>query len=243
MVSPGDTGRVLNFLSWNLAMLERSAAAPLFWDASATEAAVREEVLSFEPDLVLYQELPGLVPFVETHVMVPANPRSHSGNLATLVSQDLAEGGLYPTTVDRCALLTTFEALDLTVANVHLAPGKGAAPDRMMQISQIIQASPTDALVIIGDTNMRLVEADQLVEMGFNGDKPPSVTWDSRRNQFRRDMPEFSAYFTRWFASPGISVTDVQVHNQPIDHDGVEFFVSDHFAMSGTITLENDEAE
>ena len=218
-------------------MLERSASAPLYWDASATEAAVRDTVLELDPDVVLYQELPGLVPFVETHSMMPANPRSHSGNLATLVANQHMDAAPSVRVVDGFAILTTFREPQLTIANVHLAAGKAAAPDRLMQISKVIEASPTAELVIIGDTNMRLSEADTLIDLGFSGDKPPHVTWDSRRNQFRSDMPEFSAYFTRWFASPGVMVTDVAVHHEPHEYDDVQFYLSDHFALSGSVQV------
>jgi len=210
----------LSFLTWNLAMLERSAMAPLYWDASATEAQVRETVLDLDPDVVLYQELPGLVPFVETHSMLPANPRSHSGNLATLVANQYLDNTPRLTTVPGCAVLATFAEPELTIANVHLVPGKGGDADRLMQISKIIEASPTKALLIVGDTNMRIAEAEALIELGFNGDKPPTAPWDSRRNRFRSDMPEFNAYFTRWFASPGVSVSDVVVHQEPVEHEG-----------------------
>jgi len=218
-------------------MLERSASAPPYWEASATEAVVRDTVLELDPDVVLYQELPGLVPFVETHSMMQANPRSHSGNLATLVANQHMDREPSVRVVERCAVLTTFRDPNLTIANVHLSAGKAAAPERLMQITKIIEASPTPELVIIGDTNMRLIEADTLTELGFSGDKPPHVTWDSRRNQFRANMPEFSAYFTRWFASPGVSVTDVVVHHEPQEHDSYRFYLSDHFAMSGQVQL------
>jgi hypothetical protein len=227
----------LSFFSWNLAMLERPATAPLFWEVSNTEAVVREQVLQVKPDIVLFQELPGMVPFVETHSMIPANPKSHSGNLATLVRNQLATSELKIATVDGCAILTTFVELDLTIANVHLPAGKGAEADRLMYLSKVIEASPTLPLVIVGDTNMRVVEADALVGMGFSGDKPPQPTWDSRRNNFRADAYEFSAYFTRWFASPGVSVSDVRVHRDAIEHDDREFFVSDHYALSGTVRV------
>lgn len=226
-------------MSWNLALFERSAQAPLYWEASATEAVVRDTVLAESPDVVLYQELPGLVPYVESHEMVRANPRSHSGHLATLATAELMAQQPSITVIDGCALLTTFNEPSLTIANVHLVPGKGAGPDRIMQISEIIKASPTKELVIVGDTNMRVEEAEEIVALGFTGDKPPHVTWDSRRNRFRRNMPEFSAYFTRWFASPGVNVHDVVVHRAPIDMQGYEFFISDHFAMSGSITVES----
>lgn len=227
----------LSFFSWNLAMLERPSTAPLFWEVSNTEAVVREQVLQVEPDIVLFQELPGMVPFVETHSMIPANPKSHSGHLATLVRNQLATSELKIATVDGCAILTTFVELDLTIANVHLPAGKGAEADRMMDLSQVIEASPTLPLVIVGDTNMRVAEADALTGMGFSGDKPPHPTWDSRRNNFRTDAYEFSAYFTRWFASPGVTVSGVQVHRGPIKHDDREFFVSDHYALSGHIAI------
>jgi len=239
----GDAGSsTLSFLTWNLAMLERSAQAPIYWESSATEAAVRDVVLELAPDVVCYQELPGLVPFVETHSMIPANPKSHSGNLATLVRNELATTELKVGTVDGCAVLTTFVDLDLTVANVHLPAGRSMAPERLMYLSKIIDASPTKPLLIVGDTNMRIEEAERFSALGFSGDKPPAPTWDSRRNRFRDDAPEFSAYFTRWFASPGLSVTDVRVHAEPLEHDDRRFHLSDHFALGGTIVLPDPDA-
>ena len=227
----------LSFFSWNLALLERSAQAPLHWDAGATEAVVRSTVLDLAPDVVLYQELPGMVPFVETHSMIPANPRSHSGNLATLVANQLAATELRVATVDRCAVLTTFVELDLTIANVHLVAGRGAGPDRLMQLTKVIETSPTLPLLIVGDTNMRVAEADAITDLGLVSAKPPHPTWDSKRNGFRADAYEFSAYFTRWFASPGVTVSDVQVHRTPHEHDDRSFFVSDHYALSGRISV------
>ena len=231
------TAAELTFFSWNLALLERPAPAPLFWEISNTEAVVREQVLDASPDVVLFQELPGLVPFVETHSMVPANPKSHSGNLATLVHNPLATAELAITTVGGCAILTTFVELGLTIANVHLPAGKGGEADRLVYLSKVIEASPTLPLLIVGDTNMRVAEADTMLDLGFTGNKPPHPTWDSRRNNFRADAYEFHAYFTRWFASPGISVSDVFVHRDPVVHDDKTFFVSDHYALSGRVSL------
>ena len=233
----------LTFLSWNLALLERPAPAPFFWETSNTEAVVREQVLKVEPDVVLFQELPGLVPFVETHSMVPANPKSHSGNLATLVSNKLATTELAIATVGGCAILTTFVDLDLTIANVHLPSGKGGEADRLMYMAKVIEASPTLPLLIVGDTNMRVAEADALLKLGFSGDTPPHATWDSRRNNFRADAYEFHAYFTRWFASPGVTVSDVFVHRDPVKHDDTTFFVSDHYALGGRVSLTTSAKE
>ena len=41
----------LRFLSWNLALLERSDEAPPYWEQFNTEAAVRDLILDGEPDV------------------------------------------------------------------------------------------------------------------------------------------------------------------------------------------------
>ena len=58
----------LTFLSWNLAMLERSDFAPAGWRLDQSEAAVRNFVLQADTDLVLFQELPGLIPLSLIHI-------------------------------------------------------------------------------------------------------------------------------------------------------------------------------
>lgn len=230
-------GADLSFFTWNLAMLERSAEAPGSWDIHQTEAAVRDAVLAVDPDVVLFQELPGLVPFIETHDMIKANPRSHNGNLATLVHHRRMSPAPGFTTVAGCALLTTWVDPALTIANVHLAPGPGAASERLDQLAQVVEASPTEHLLIVGDTNTRVNELEALREAGLHTEHPPRPTWDSRRNRFRTDMPEFSAYFTRWIASPDVHVNGLQVHTEPLEMDGHHFHLSDHFAMSGRASL------
>ncbi len=220
-------------------MLERSAQAPPSWDVHDTEEAVRDLVLAADPDVVCLQELPGLVPFVETHDMIRSNPRTHSGNLATLVSHDLMGTRPIASTVAGCALLTTLTDPDLTVANVHLAPGSGpdARAARLDQLARIVEASPTPRLLIVGDTNTRLDEIDEIGHSGLGTVRPPRPTWDSRRNRFRGDSPAFTAYFTRWLAGPGLEVDDVRVWEGPLERDGRHFHVSDHYALSGVVRI------
>ncbi len=232
-------GTSLSVLTWNLAMLETSADAPRSWQVHDTEAAIREQVLIAAPDVLLYQELPRMVPYVETHDMIRANPRTHSGHLATLVTHDLMATAPRFVTVAGCALLTTFDDPAITIANVHLAPGPGpsAAAQRLAQLADVADASPTPALVIAGDTNTRADEIAEIRAAGFVAERPGRPTWDSRRNRFRDDAPAFTAYFTRWFASPDVVVSDVRVWDGPIERDGTHFHVSDHFALSATLTV------
>ena len=218
------------------------------WQQFHVEDAVRREVLDTAPDVVCWQELPNQVPFVETHDLLPATTRTHNGNLAVLVTHAIRGSEPAPVivAVDDIALLATFgqrphqigDGPDgFTIANVHFEPGPGAADRRLEQLSRVVRASPTQRLLIVGDTNMRLDEADVLFEAGFTGDKPPRPTWNSKRNRFRSDGPEFTAYFTRWFASPGLLVSDVRVHDQPVEFQESRFHLSDHFALSGTVAI------
>lgn len=219
-------------------MMERSAEAPPSWQQFHTEDAVRRLVIDLAPDVVCFQELPA-VPFVETHDLLPATTRTHSGNLAILVSHELAATDPVLNVVEGAAVLATFEPGDrppFTVANVHLAAGRGGSDLRVFQVSQIVNASPTAELVIIGDTNMRLGEEEVLTSVGFSADKPPTPTWDSKRNRFRFGAPEFSAYYTRWLASPSLVITDVSVLTDPTEHAGARFHLSDHYALTATLS-------
>ena len=184
-----------------------------------------------------------MVPYLETHGMLRANPETHNGNLAFLVRHQLLadEGvdGPPVTTVRGCAVMATF-ANGLTIANVHLAPGPGAMGERLEQLAQVVESSPTPHLLIVGDTNTRVDEAFPLADAGFTGAKPSQPTWNSKSNRFHDDVPEFSAYFTRWFATELVEVSDVEVWQEAVVHDGHRFHLSDHFAMSGSVRLRSD---
>ena len=142
-------------------MLGRPSQAPQHWELCDTEEIIREQIVELAPDIVLFQELPGLVPYIETHSMVRSNPQSHSGHLAFLISHQHSESSVSHKTLEGFALLVTFEDIGLTVANVHLAPGKANNSLRVSQIASVIESSPTEKIAIIGDTNTRKAEISQ----------------------------------------------------------------------------------
>ena len=218
-------------------MLERSAEAPVLWEQYNTEETIRQQILNVNPDIVLLQELPGIVPFVETHDMIKENPKSHSGHLATLVSHKLMEGSISHSSVPGCGLITTFGNLGLTVANVHLCPGSGEAKTRRDQLSAIITGSPNDHLAIIGDTNTRSSEIDLIRQAGLLAPTPPNPTWNSFKNRFHLGAPRFRANFTRCFTHPDIKALDLEVLDSPIKLEEKTFHLSDHFALRGTLVI------
>ena len=226
--------RIIRFLSWNLNMMNTSNEAPNGWRVDQTEALIRQRVLEENIDIVCFQELPAMVPFVETHELAPANTISHSGTIATIVKKELFEG-MVCRAVGRFAVVCVFPKLSLSIANVHLESTRGGAGQRLMQLRTLFNVCPTDSLLIVGDTNTRIAEEAAIFEMGLLGERPPAPTWDSRRNQHssKASAKAFSCYFTRYFHNDAVTVDNVKVHNQPLNFDGIEFFLSDHFAISG----------
>ena len=51
-----------------------------------TESKVRELILELQPDFVLFQQLPALVPDVQQYDLIPSNTISHSGTIATIAT-------------------------------------------------------------------------------------------------------------------------------------------------------------
>lgn len=221
----------MRLLTWNLAMMERSEDAPLQWGQVDTEAVVRQTILDLRPDVVCLQELPGVVPFVETHDMIRANPRSHSGNLAVLVSHQLMASKPTFKTVTRTAIVVDLPDQEMTVANVHLAPGKGGTDDRLHQLSVTLEAAGHDHVVVIGDTNLRVDEYEVVQSLGLAGDLPPKPTWDGYRNGFRGAKGRFRAYFTRALTTPGLTIVDQQVLDGATEAYDHSFHMSDHFPL------------
>ena len=226
--------RIIRFLSWNLNMMNTSQEAPSGWRVDQTEALIRQRILEENIDVVCFQELPAMVPYVETHELAPANTISHSGTIATIVKKELFEG-MVCRAVGRFAVVCVFPELSLTIANVHLESTRGGAGQRLVQLRTLLKVCPTDSLLIVGDTNTRIAEETAIFKTGLLGKRPPAPTWDSRRNQHsgRASAKAFSCYFTRYFHNDAVTVENVKVHNQPLNFDDTEFFLSDHFAISG----------
>lgn len=217
--------------------MQRSDEAPIDWREDQTEAEIRKRVLALNPAVVCFQELPGMVPYVETHDLAPANTITHSGNLATIVHQSLMPE-LTCSVVGRFAVLTTFEKYGITIANVHLEPTRQGAGKRKKMLAMIQDQCPTTSLLIVGDTNTRVDEESAIAQLGLQGARPPRPTWNSKTNGFRKrqkEMRSFSAYFTRYFHNDACLVGDVQVFDRPLERQSHRFYLSDHFALSGEV--------
>ncbi len=214
-------------------MMRRSAEAPHQWGIEHSEEAIRSFVAERDPDIVCFQELPGLVPYIDTHALVPVSTRSHHGDIATLI-----RSGLMSRTESRVekgfAVITKIG--DLTVANVHLAPGADGAIARLAMLHQLA-AGASDPLVVLGDTNMRLSEWDLAAEMGFAVAKPDQPTWDSRVNRFNEEGAGFAAYFTTVATRGAVSAAGLEVSTKPVRYLDKSFHLSDHYPLTGDLEV------
>ncbi len=216
-------------------MFARSQQAPPGWTQEHVEAEVRRLLLEWSPDVVLLQELPGIVPYVETHDMIRANPRSHSGNLAVLVGHHLLDEEVVWSVIDGCAVVVSWPDRAMTVADVHLAPGSAGAAVRLEQLQMVMEAAPTDDLLILGDTNTRTAEEVAMRAIGLETPRPPRPTWDGRRNPFNGPSGDFIAYFTRALTAGSARVVDQIVRPAGLTVDDRSFHLSDHFALEVTV--------
>lgn len=231
MPSPSFT-----FLSWNLCLLQPSAEAPPNWRMDLTESKIREFILELDPDFVFFQELPALVPYVEGYDLIPSNTISHSGTIATIAKEGLMDD-LESKAIGRFGVFTAVRSARLTFANVHLEPGRDGDFKRLEMINTIKNTCPTSALAIIGDTNMRVTEEESLKPIGLVGARPPRPTWNTKLNKYRDNGRAFTSYFTRYFHTDCVEIDNIEVHDNPVNHEGDEFFLSDHFALSGRVSV------
>ncbi len=177
-----------------------------------------------------------MVPFVGTLDMVKSNPRTHSGNLATLATHEMFRPKPVFGSVASCAILCHFPTAKLTVANVHFQSGKAAAEDRLAQLETVMKATNGKRVLVIGDTNTRVGELGSIAELGLITPDLPSPTWDGRRNQFRGGTRPFSAYFTRFFHTSDLEIETIEVLTEPFRAEGYQFHLSDHFPLVVNIT-------
>jgi len=218
--------------------MQPSADAPDSWTVADGESAMRSELQAADADVIALQEVPNprRAPTVESHRALAATTESHAGLISTMVRTAMVASVQQQVLVCRgFAVMVAFDS-GLTVANVHLAPFKSSADLRYAQLATIVDASPTEHLLIIGDTNMTAAEMGTIAALGLGAEKPPEFTINWRRNRFHPDGrgPRITTYYTRWLATEGVTVSDVKVWSDPVPVAGGRgFYLSDHFALSG----------
>ena len=98
------------------------------------------------------------------------------------------------------------------VVAVHLKDGPDSAARRKAQLKDVVSSLPRgkNNLVVIGDTNVRGGEDEELCEaLGLTDAVYPGLSWNPRVNSFFKDQKEFRGIgqrFDRVFFSGAVSV-------------------------------------
>ena len=75
--------------------------------------------------------------------------------------------------------------LKVDVVCAHLTPELAGAPRRAKQVAAVVNASDADALVLLGDLNVRAAEVMGLCEAhGFRPAQYAGKSWDPNVNRF-----------------------------------------------------------
>ena len=190
----------LKLVTMNIAGMEPSQSAPDSWNKEQQRAALIEEILRSDPDIIALQEAPSDVlssgmfdhddrTFRQLH-SVP----SHAGYVTLFVRSEMETGAL--NLGNKVPIVASFlfcERLNLVIASAHLAPFEQRSYQRQKEVDTLIHvardsnAGPVDAIIFLGDTNMRSFE-DQTMEGDLGlidawkqaGSSPEArYTWDT----------------------------------------------------------------
>lgn len=176
------TAARLRVLSWNIAELIPSKAAPEEWGANSQLRGVRAIVRAERPHVLLLQECPCRDFELDVEGFVRCgSTQSHCGFICTYVRRDfkhtpaaaadalveVAQVVTFPDLPAVGVLLSLEDVGRLCVVNCHLAPhGPGAAirAEQVAAVGSALSNAPgvatPDAVVLAGDSNMRNHEVE-----------------------------------------------------------------------------------
>lgn len=196
--SPNDASQSsssLTFVTMNIAGCVPSQMAPDSWTQKDSIEAIRNEIISRNPDIIALQESPGGVewvgPIFDGYKALGAT-YTHADQVVLLVKNEIKAilipmAGL-PVVMAELEFETSRRGR-LLVASVHLQPWKTGDGRRKKQMEAIVEAAKSRSLpvVIAGDTNMRQTE-DSIMEGDLGlldvwklaGSNPSTqFTWDT----------------------------------------------------------------
>jgi endonuclease/exonuclease/phosphatase family metal-dependent hydrolase len=249
--------RTLNVVSWNVAELRRSSAAPPHWTPMNSFELLERELHG--ADIVCLQEWPDANMEVFLNEWRVGQPvPSHCGFTVPLFRKT----AFVSITVHRmdgmagfsAATAVTPEGFAVRVVSVHNLPFKQNADKRLHQMAQLtkfLDALSPAPTIIAGDFNMRKPEDRRTLDLGLidcfdlskNKDETCN-TWDSFLNRYHAGGFEFKCrfdriYFKNYDNARSAVFTDGDMHlvgsGQASPAKG--HYLSDHFGLRQALAL------
>ena len=237
---------VVRMLSWNIAGEDLSCSAPASWSVADKMFAVKAEIARLRPDILALQENPGalvspvvpdgfdLVGSVEGHpagCFVQLYGRAGLG----LVRVNLPRGA--PAVMGRCEV----GGVGVAFVSAHLFPHEGNEAERARQLRLICSARGRDAIVVLGDLNVRRDEVQTLCEgQGLRDMVYSGSSWSPTTNRFYENLADYrgAGYsFDRILSAGDVWVEGHLVGACRTYFSGKGFFLSDHFGLLGLLDV------
>ena len=235
----------LRLLTWNIAGEQTSASGPAWWTTEDKIAAMRREIGRWDPDVVALQECPGPDRWagLDDSMEQVGAARAHAGFVHLYVKRVVPSERVGVTA--KCPWVVAELKLrggTVKVASVHLAPGEGAAEERLKQVRQIAKICGGGSVVVLGDLNVREDEMEDVRKAGeFFEAMYAGKTWDPRRNGFDGDLKlqrdVAGQAFDRILYVGGVFVQSYMVGVGRLFSDGVGFCLSDHYGLLGMMDV------
>ena len=196
----GDA-QLLRLLTWNIAGVDVADAVSGLWSLPDKLCAMRREIERLRPDVLALQECPGDGPCdaVPEGMKLVASVEAHpAGCFAQLYCREHLEmkavdmKGDVPAVAARCVL----QGVEVMFVSAHLFPHEGNEAVRAKEVRDIMSQRGRDAIVLMGDLNVRREEIEPLCELhGLRAMRCTMSTWNVGRNKFYANLKESRACF------------------------------------------------
>ena len=233
-------------LTWNIDGLGKSCAAPECFSVEDKLAAVQLEIGRWKADVVALQECPSsaCLQGLQGVYDLVGSVAAHRG----FVHLYARKGSVRKRSLVEAGVPGVFGEVEvsgqvLSVAAVHLAPGDEGAGARLKAMKKVMARMRERAALIMGDTNMREVEVEEMLECSqgrFGEASYAGQSWDMRRNQYfeeykgmGRKAPALS--FDRVFFGGQAMASACLVGQGRCFREGESFCLSDHFGVLGFV--------
>ncbi len=242
----------LRGLTWNVSLdLQgegKSVRAPTTWTREENRAAIEQEILRWMPDIVALQECPTAValPRLQASCELLGAAPAHAGFVHLYVRPGRGWGrvvaGKGPGVIGR--LVQGPVVLHVAALRLKAGPGDQNASARRAQLAALLECCVGDAVVLMGDMNVReeemegLCSARRLREALY-----VENSWDPGRTRYHPLQEGWSRYgpgakFDRVLYRGSVAAELYVVGNSKVYCDGSGFYLSDHFGLMSMLDLD-----
>ena len=237
----------LKLLTWNLAGRSVSREAPDSFTFADKLSVVVSEIARWSPDIFTLQECVSKDPVVgvgDAYELVGVawaeaqQGYVHLYSRRGLFLKRASTLGGWPGVMGKMTLCD----VDVDVAAVHLAPGPGGVSERKRQLEAVARDSSGEALVVLGDFNVRFVEESALLDVtGCRNASYAGFSWDPAKAKYYENLKLCGSpgdAYDRVFFKGACWAESFLVAKGRFFSEGCGFYMSDHFGVMAVLDVD-----